>query len=83
MDAVVAAAVATIIAAVSGASAGIVKLMLDHQSKERDADRVERARDRMTWENHLSGSVGVQKDTVIVLTKMNDRLDTISDKLDK
>lgn len=80
MDAVLAAAVATIIAAVSGAYFGVVKLMLDHQKSESAADREARAEDRKTWENHLSGSISVQKDTAVILTKINDRLDDCVEK---
>lgn len=48
----------------------MTKLLLDHFSKERDKDRVQ-------LENHLSQSILVQKDTAVILSKLNDKLDRL------
>lgn len=55
---------------IAGAVVYTVRMLLDHFSKERDKDRTQ-------LENHLSQSISVQKDTVVVLSKLSDRLDRV------
>lgn len=53
----------------------LTKMMLDHFAKENDKNRADRAQDRMTWENHLSQSILVQRETVGILTRLVEKVD--------